>query len=204
MDILKRTAQGIQDKIVDLFDQLSYQNSMECTGNIHYFSGWRSNSAFKINEKVVVPYMRCWDDFWRKFKYNYDMVSFLSDIEKTLDFLDNGETTYGKDVCRWLSYYEDQQQTKNLEFKYFKVNVYKKGTIHIRFTNLDVLKKLNIYGCMKKGWLPPSYGKQAYSEMSEEDKNVVNEFEGEKSYNKTFAEKDRFIVAPESKVFLIA
>lgn len=204
LDILQRTAQGIQDKIVDLFDQLSYKNSMECTGNIHYFSGWKSNSAFKINEKVVVPYMRCWDDLFKRFRYSYTLASFLSDIEKSLDFLDGGETECGRDVNMWLQYYEREQQTKNLEFKYFKVNVYKKGTIHIRFTNLDVLKKLNIYGCMKKGWLPPSYGRQAYSDMSPEDKAVVDDFEGEASYIETFAQKERFIVAPENKVFLTA
>lgn len=57
---------------------------------------------------------------------------------------------------------------------------------------------------MKKGWLPPSYGKQTYTEMNEEDKHVIDTFKGEKSYMDTLAEKDRYIVAPESKIFLIA
>lgn len=135
LEMLQRTAQEIPDKIIDLFDQLSYENSMGCDGNIHYFSGWKSNDAFKINAKVVVPYMRCWDDIWKKYLYRYDFVEFLSDIEKTLDFLDGGETPFGRSISNRLQYYEHEQQTKNLEFKYFKVNVYKKGTIHIRFTN---------------------------------------------------------------------
>lgn len=203
LDILKQTAQGIQDRILKLFDELSYRNSMGCEGNIHYFSGWKSNSAFKINEKVVVPYMQCWDDIWKQFKYNYTIASFLSDLEKTLDFLDGGETIHARDIIRRLTDYEGEQRTKNLEFAYFNVNVYKKGTIHIRFTNLDVLKKLNIYGCMRKGWLPPSYGQQSYADMSAEDKAIVDEFEGEKSYKETFEQKERFIVsAPENKFLL--
>lgn len=198
LDILKQTAQGIQDKIMDLFEQLSYKNSMECAGNIHYFSGWKSNSAFKINEKVVVPYMKCWDDIWKKYEYKYKLYSFLSDIEKTLDFLDSGETTDTVNMSMWLSHYEKEQQTKNLKFTYFTVNVYKKGTIHIRFTNPDVLKKLNIYGCMRKGWLPPSYGKREYGAMDKEEQKVIDEFEGKTSYGQTFAEKNRFIVVPET------
>lgn len=198
LDILKQTAQGIQDKIMDLFEQLSYKNSMECAGNIHYFSGWKSNSAFKINEKVVVPYMKCWDDIWKKYEYKYKLYSFLSDIEKTLDFLDSGETTNTVNMSMWLSHYEKEQQTKNLKFTYFTVNVYKKGTIHIRFTNPDVLKKLNIYGCMRKGWLPPSYGKREYGAMDKEEQKVIDEFEGKTSYGQTFAEKNRFIVVPET------
>ena len=64
------------------------------------------------------------------------------------------------------------------------VTFYQKGTCHIEFTNLELLKKFNIFGSQRKGWLPPSYGKTAYKDMTTEEKEVVNEFEGEKEYNK--------------------
>ena len=56
---------------------------------------------------------------------------------------------------------------------------------------------------MKKGWLPPSYGKKSYKTMDEEERRVIDEFEGEESYNETFAQRERFIVAPESKVLML-
>ena len=203
IDILKKTSKGIEDKIVSLFEKLSYEHSMGCEGNVHYFNGWKSNSAFAINKRVVVPYLRCWDDIFRSFRYDYKLGGFLTDIEKCLNCLDGGETDTIRDIPHWLKYYEDQQQTKNLHFKYFDINVYKKGTVHITFTNLDVLRKLNIYGCMRKGWLPPAYGKKPYSSMDNDEKAVIDAFEGEKSYMEVFNNQDRFIVAPEKKVLMI-
>ena len=64
---------------------------------------------------------------------------------------------------------------------------YKKGTCHIEFTNADVLKSFNIFASQKKGWLPPSYGKKTYHDMSTADRAVVDSFEGETSYNDTLA-----------------
>ena len=68
--------------------------------------------------------------------------------------------------------------------KYFSITFYKKGTCHITFTNEELLKKFNIFGAQYKGWLPPSYGKKAYKDMTTEEKAVVNDFEGETEYNK--------------------
>lgn len=206
IDILSKVATGIEKKIVNLFEKLSYEHSMGCDGNIHLFSGWKTNKAYIINSKVVVPYMHCWDSIWGKFKYDCypgEVGDFLNDIQKCLDFLDGGETEVERDVVTWLKHYEEGQITKNLHFKYFDVNVYKKGTIHIKFTNPDVLKKLNIYGCLHKGWLPPVYGKKHYRDMTQEEKTVIDGFEGEQEYEKVFAEKDRYIVAPEKSMLMI-
>ena len=52
------------------------------------------------------------------------------------------------------------------------------------FNDDELLKKFNIFGSQHKGWLPPSYGKKAYEDMTTEEKAVVNDFEGEKEYKK--------------------
>lgn len=80
----------------------------------------------------------------------------------------------------------ERQISKKIPLNYFTVTFYKKGTCHIQFTNLDLLKKFNIYACRKKQWLPPSYGKKSYNEMDPEEKIVIDNFEGEEVYNKVF------------------
>ena len=75
---------------------------------------------------------------------------------------------------------------------------YKKGTCHLIFKKLDLLKKLNIFGSQKKGWLPPAYGKKSYTAMSAEEKTVIDEFEGEQEYARTLQEPHRFITASEN------
>lgn len=202
IDVLKNTARGIEEKILSTFETLSYEHSMECEKNVHYYNGWKTNKAYIINPKVIVPYMNTFDGIWKKFRYGYDFDKFLTDLEKVLDFLDGGETKEIINISRWLQHYEQIQQTKNLHFKYFDVTVYKKGTIHITFTNEEVLKKLNIFGSMKKGWLPPSYAKVSYDEMDEESKAVIDEFEGKESYKKVFSEKERYIFSSENVLLL--
>lgn len=206
MDILQRTAKGIEDKIVALFEKLSYEHSMEAQGNVHMFSGWKSNSAFKINQKVVIPWTRCYDSTFNKFRYGWwgDFAQLLNDIEKCLDFLSIGESelAYNRDLDTWLSHYEDQQITKKMTFKHFEVDVFKKGTAHIRFRDPELLKRFNLYGCQHKGWLPPSYGKKSYKEMTKEEKQVVDSYEGEQEYNKVYLNPDKYILAPEKMLLL--
>lgn len=203
IDILKQTARGIEEKILELFEKFTYKHSCECDGNIHYFNGWKTNKAYIINKKVVVPWMQTWDDIWKKFQYRYDLASFLIDVEKTLEFLQTEKPTFRRNISHWLSHYEDIQQTKKLEFTYFTINVYKKGTVHITWTDEDLLKKLNIYGCQHKGWLPPSYGKKHYDDMDEEEKAVIDEFEGKESYENVFANKNKYLIENTSSLLML-
>ena len=71
---------------------------------------------------------------------------------------------------------------------------YKKGTCHIEFTDLELLKKLNIFGSQRKGWLPPAYGKKSYRDMTTEEKTVIDEFEGRASYEDTYANTDKYLI----------
>lgn len=209
MDIISRTAKGIEDKIVDMFEQLSYKNSMEAAGNVHYFNGWKSNSAFKINQKVVIPYCQSWDGIFKKFDFWYygygsNVFKILDDLEKCLAFLQIGDSEYIYDIDlnNQLKVYQQQQITKKMQFRYFDVDVFKKGTMHIKFRDLDLLKRFNIYGCQHKGWLPPSYGKKSYSEMNAEEKQVVNEYEGQQEYEKVYNNRENYILDVGQRMLL--
>ena len=41
--------------------------------------------------------------------------------------------------------------------------------------------------------MPPSYGKKVYKDMTQEEKAVVNEFEGEKEYQKVMNNKGYYL-----------
>jgi len=205
MDTLQQMVRGVEDKILELFHKFTYEHSCECAQNVHYFNGWKTNKAFMINKKVIIPWMRTWCDIWKKFEYKYDLAEFLSDIEKTLAFLDiNREENHSRDIVYWLQHYEDIQQTKKMQFDYFDITVYKKGTVHITFTNEKLLKKLNIYGCQREKWLPPSYGNKHYDEMSKEEQAVIDEFEGKESYEYMLLHQDKYLVDSASFLALPA
>lgn len=206
MDIISRTARGIEDKIVDMFEQLSYKNSMEATGNVHYFNGWKSNSAFKINKKVVIPYVATYS--WSRIDfYHYsdrNVYKILDDLEKCLAFLQIGESEYIYDIelNNQLKFYQEKQATRKMQFKYFDVDVYKKGTMHIKFRDMGLLKRFNIYGCQHKGWLPPCYGKKSYKDMSAEEKQVVDEYEGQQEYEKVYNNRENYILDVGQRMLL--
>ena len=49
---------------------------------------------------------------------------------------------------------------------------------------------------MNKKWLPPFYGTKSYSEMNQEEKDVIDEFQGREGYEKVFRRQDYYLADP--------
>ena len=194
IDMQKKVVKGIEETIIELFDELSHKYSYwdETSKNIHYYNGWKTNQSWIINKKVIIP-LKAYNDFWGRYEpSDYKIVNKLQDIEKCFNYLDGG-LTEAVDLEESLKFAEEYGETKNIQLKYFTVTFYKKGTCHITFNNEELLKKFNIFGSQHKGWLPPSYGKKVYKDMTQEEKAVVNEFEGEKEYQKVMNNKGYYL-----------
>lgn len=194
VDMQKKVVKGVEDTIIELFDELSHKYSYwdEMSKNIHYYNGWKTNQAWIINKKVIIP-LKAYDEFLGRYEpSDYKIVNKLQDIEKCFNYLDGG-LTEAVDLEESLKFAEEYGETKDIQLKYFTATFYKKGTCHITFNNDELLKKFNIFGSQHKGWLPPSYGKKSYKDMAAEEKAVVNEFEGEKEYNKVITNKEYYL-----------
>nr|DAQ94544.1 MAG TPA: Type I restriction enzyme Methylase [Caudoviricetes sp.] len=195
---------GVEDTILNLFEELGnkYHYYDETSKNIHYYNGWKTNKAWKINKKVIIPLTGYgyWGDRYKP--THYQTLDKLQDIEKCFNYLDGGLTD-AVDLKQSLKFAEQYGETKNIQLKYFTVTFYKKGTCHIVFNNDELLKKFNIFGSQKKGWLPPSYGKKQYKDMTTEEKTVVNEFDGnETEYNKTMKNRKYYLFDSNSVLML--
>ena len=195
-ELQSRMTAAVEDTILALFDELSDKYSWypECTKNIHYYNGWRTNIAHMINKKVIIPLQTTdsWDNEIDLTKYS--TVRKINDIEKVMDYLNDGRVAPYISIDRVLQTAKYDGQTRNIESKYFTLTFYKKGTVHLTFKNAELLKKFNIFGSQKKAWLPPCYGKKHYNEMTPEEKQVIDEFEGGiAEYEKTLADKDYYL-----------
>lgn len=186
---------GIEDEIIAMFDRLTEEHSWypECAKNRHYYDGWKTNKAHKIDKKVIIP---CYGIFsnWDGKPREYEARKALEDIERILNFLD-GHMTEEVNSWSFLKHYFNQGITKNIPMKYFKATFYKKGTVHLVFTCPELIERFNIYAAQHKSWLPPCYGKKAYKDMTEEEKTVIDGFQGEKAYNDVMA-KANYYLAP--------
>ena len=176
--------QGIQDTIVALFDKLTEEHAWypEMQKNIHYYNGWKTNKVHKINSKVIIPINGVFSSYsWSKETFNvYEAENRISDIEKVFDYLD-GDATAAVDLHGVLLRACETGQTRNIPCKYFDVTLYKKGTMHIKFRNQELVDRFNIYCCRKKNWLPPNYGRTSYTNMTAEERAVVDGFHGDGS-----------------------
>lgn len=205
LEMSKNLTKGIEDCIIGLFDELSYQYSYtnEFSKNIRFYNGWKTNKCWIINKKVILPFYDAWSFMGRYDPASYKVFKKLSDIEKALDYLNGSVSNEGALQGR-LRAAKKANQTKKIPLRYFTVTFYKKGTCHIEFTDLELLKKLNIFGSQKKGWLPPSYGKRTYDEMTKEEKDVVDSFEGKDSYKKVMAQSSYYLVEQQNLLPQIA
>ena len=198
--------QGVQDTIVALFGKMTEQHTWypEMEKNIHYFNGWKTNKAHKLGMKVILPIYGVFSTYsWSKDTFSvYEAEKTISDIEKVFNYLD-GNATAAVDLHGVLLRACEQGQTRNIPCKFFDVTLYKKGTMHIKFRNSELVDRFNIYCCRHKDWLPPSYGKARYSNMQAEEKAVVDSFHGdgkedsgEKVYSAVMARADYFLSEP--------
>lgn len=205
-EMSKQVIQGVEEAIIALFDELSnkYYYYDETGKNIHYFNGWKTNKSWYINKKVIIPLSGYRDLEYSWGGYDptyYTVIAKLTDIEKGFNYLDGGLTD-SVDMEAILKEAKENEVTKKIQLKYFTVTFYKKGTCHIEFTNEDLLKKFNIFGAQRKGWLPPSYGTKAYNQMDPEEQAVVDEFEGEQEYNKVISNTGYFICKTENLLMI--
>lgn len=208
-------AKGMEESILECFEKLSnahaYNESVE-NGNIHYFNGWKSNKAHFVNSKCVIPAWGCFARRFKKDKYGrwkdvfenldqFKCFNLLSDLEKSLDYLDKGETCPSpleSNIQNAIS----NGQTK-VSCKYFDVTFYKKGTCHIKFKNQRILDRLNIFAARQKAWLPPTYGRTHYADMDAESQRVVDEFQGREKYEEIMNAPQCYIVEPRNAYALL-
>lgn len=190
-------SEGVESTIMELFDDWTRKYHWdENAQNRHYFDGWRTNDAFAVNKRVILPldgythWACCPDEFAA-----YHVRERLEDIEKVFNYLDGGRTPEIplRDVLDGI---EKTGQTRKVESKYFYLTFYKKGTCHIEFKKMELLAKLNIFAARGKNWLPPSFGRKHYKDMSTEEKKVIDSFmdeTGGKKYEKIVAQADYYL-----------
>lgn len=187
---------GIEDEIGRMYDRLTEEHSYypECSKNRHLYDGWKTNKAWKIEKKCILPCYGIFSEYSTKPR-EHEAHDVLSDIERILNFFD-GDMTMDVDLLSVLRWSFNAGNTKNIKCKFFDVTFYKKGTVHIVFTCPELIDRFNIYAAQQRGWLPPSYGKKQYADMTADEQAVVDSFQGAEAYAKVLQRPDYYLAAP--------
>lgn len=180
----------LTDAVVKLFDDFTgiyaWDDKNELEENIHYFNGWKTNKAFFVNKKVILPYCRCWDTDYNKWKIHYQDTTKLHDIDLVMSYFDASNNYLSIEDALNSAFSEDQ--TRKISSTYFEISVFKKGTIHLTFKDENIRRRFNITACKGKGWLPQDYGHKPYKQLSSVEKELVESFEDKKTYDKNIGD----------------
>jgi len=194
---------SVERTILDLFEDFSHKHHWnETSKNVYLYNGWKSNSAFKINKRIIYP-LSAYNNWSGRYEpTNYKVIEKLQDVEKALSYLDGGITEL-IDLKEVLKFAEGYGETKKIQLSFFSVTFYKKGTTHIEFTNTNLLDKFNIFAGKQKNWIPGNFGRATYREMSKEERDVVDSFCGKDEYNKIYSNSEYYLYEP-SKTLMLA
>lgn len=179
----------LQDSIVDVFDELTKNGYTE---NRMFIETWKTNSAYKVNKKVIAPSNIVYGSYCStsdlkiygsKFSiYNGYNYSFLTDLDKIMCSIS------GKDHRSTTSIYDTlDRKFKELgriktgdkfdstcESTFFKIKFFKKGTIHLEFKDVELWKEFNFRACEKRNWIPNEEKKAHKTKYSETNKTNEN------------------------------
>ena len=190
-DLCKNLFENIDSAIMKVWRQFTCEYAYTDYGkNIHYYNGWTTNKAYRCNKKVIIPLSAF--SSWSGSYESYRVKGSLSDIEKAMNYLDSGRTE-DSGMANKLEVAQARGITANIDTKYFTVNLYKKGTAHLTFKDLDLLKKFNLYCGKKLNWLPDNYGTKSYKDLTAKEKEVADSFEGRESYEDTFKNQQFYL-----------
>ena len=177
----------LTEAVLDIFDMFTVRHSFHeelHNDNIHYFNGWKTNKAFRVNKRIIIPvygsYGGAFTDYG-KWKLNWTAAETLSDIDIVMNYFDGCGNGY-LSISRALEASFERGQSSRIHSTYFELTAYKKGTLHLTFNDEDILRRFNVVACKGKNWLPQDYGNKPYEEAEPEVRLLIDSFEGRKSY----------------------
>ena len=170
------------DYMFDKFTMYAFRDGRnvnnEYSKNIHLFNGWKTNTAFKVNKKIILPFRAEYGN-----RLYSDKIDFLNDIDMVFNYFDNNnlqnnlleytEPTGYKTNISTTNTAEIVAgnlvlgETKNIKTRYFTITFYLKGTVHLVFNDLDMLRRFNIFIGKKRNYLPSDYGYTAKQEFKD-------------------------------------
>lgn len=179
----------LTEAVLEVFDKFTVRHCFSnglYEDNIHYFNGWKTNNAFKVNKTVIIPLYGGYgrgpfiDEWSGKWKLQYGNESLLRDIDIVMSYFNGMSDFYS--IRQALENAFERGESRKIRSTFFTLTAYKKGTLHLTFSDDDILRRFNIAACLGKKWLPHDYGSRSYGDCSGDEQAVIDSFEGMAAY----------------------
>lgn len=146
--LFANTKNIMETAIAEVFDHFTkYHEENRC-----HIEGWKTNSAWRVNLKVILPNFV--DATWFKtYHINSHRWDEYSDIDRVMSYLSGKKY---EEIKTLKSAIESIRIGDNglYESEFFTFRCYKKGTLHIKFKDEWLWEEFNLRATDGKKWLP--------------------------------------------------
>lgn len=139
------------ESVFDTFTKYHKENRL-------HVERWVTNSQWKVNRKVILPYAVEESFSGKGFRVNWSRRDDYADIDRVMCYLtgENYDTCVGIDTA--LDRYGNQNPNPNGVYtvysRFFEIRAFKKGTVHLIFREEFLWQEFNLRACAGKQWLP--------------------------------------------------
>lgn len=161
----------MKEALLEVFDKMC---SHDAKNKIWLADGFKTNSAHKVNQKVIIPYIVSYGNYYSasdlkqwgdRMDIRYgDNKQFLGDIDRVLCHL-TGKQFPMKKGTSIISVLQNRftelgkvktgdKFDSNCESEFFNIRFFKKGTIHLKFKDKKVWEMFNRRVAEYRNWLP--------------------------------------------------
>lgn len=144
LDMIYQTRhESLQNALVDAVDNFTRYTHE----NRYEVEGWKTNLGHMLNRKIIIN--RAVNISWKSYQISYNLQrDYLDDLIKVMCNLTGVDYNTTKPTHNWI----DKEWTTNTwyEVDFFEIKFFKKGTLHLKFKDVDQWKLLNrSYGKVK-------------------------------------------------------
>ena len=151
--VVQTTGQRMDKALLEAFDLICSFSAENSTAG----EKWKTNANYMINRKFIVPYMTDYDTFWKRdrvsLRYGGNKESIV-DVVKALCYITG---TNFDNIPSFDHYLYDHNTPYGVwvEWAFFRVKGFKKGTMHFEFLDENVWMLFNQQVAKQRGWVLP-------------------------------------------------
>jgi hypothetical protein len=148
--IFENWSQIMEQVIIEVFDIFTrYYDE-----NRFHVEWWKTNDKWKVNKKIILPNYITYEKTFDSFHLSYHRWSGdILDIDRCMAHIMWKDIKQIKTLEQTLrNMFNEKEMTWESEF--FKIKIFKKGTLHIEFMDHFLWQEFNMRATSWKKWLP--------------------------------------------------
>ena len=146
--------ENMKASMLEVFDKISSY----CDDNKNYKEGWKTNKSWRLNSKIIHPWGISHDKLWG-FRFSWNSDDIYTDLDKVLCWVGGTNVKDGVTTSYCIRNFVEcikqpgRPYQDEFESYFFKIRIFKKGTVHLKFKNLKLLEDFNKKVAAGKQWL---------------------------------------------------